>query len=82
MNKIEFISGKNLARLKTIPSIIGMVVLTLFIMTVGFAWISGGYLSRAVRRKLHNKTPMDWYTIAGRSKPESSPFAATVGSAI
>jgi hypothetical protein len=87
LKKSKLISGKKFAGLRGIPSVVGMVVLVSFIVTVGLAWVSGGYLLRAIRRTLRKKeTPMDWYTIPGRGlgfAAESSAFAApTMGPSI
>ena len=87
LKESKLIGGERFVGLKGIPSIAGMVVLVSFIVTVGLAWVSGGYLLRAVRRKSRNEeTPMDWYTIPGRGlgfAAESSAFAApTVGPSI
>lgn len=73
------ISGKRFAG-GGIPSIEGLVVLVSVIMTLGLAWVSGGYLLRAIRRKSRKEEiPLDWYTIPGRRlvfDAESSGFAA------
>ena len=87
MKESKLIGGERFVGLRGIPSIVGMVVLVSFIVTVGLAWVSGGYLLRAVRRKSRNEeTPMDWYKIPGRGlgfATESSAFAApTVGLSI
>ena len=67
LNKNKLISGKKFAGLRGISSIVGMIVLVLFIVTLGLAWTSSGYLLRAVRRKSRKQeTPLDWYAIPGR----------------
>jgi hypothetical protein len=55
------------AGVRGIPSIVGLVVVVSVIVTVGLAFVSGGYLLRAIRRKSRKEEePLDWYTLPGR----------------
>ena len=67
LKKSKLIAGKRFTAVIGIPSIVGMVVLVSFIVTVGLAWVSGGYLLHAVGRiSRKEETPLDWYRIPGR----------------
>ena len=64
MKKSELITSKRSDGVRGIPSIVGLAVLVAVIVTVGLAWLSGGYLLRAVRRKPRKEeTPLNWYTL-------------------
>jgi hypothetical protein len=60
----ELITGKGFDSVTGIPSIVCLAVLMAVILTVGLAWVSGGYLLRAARRKARKEeTPLEWYTL-------------------
>ena len=73
LKKRKLISGKRFAGVRSMPSIVGLVVLVSIVMTAGVALVSGGYLLRAIRRKSRKEeTPLDWYTLRdGRTSTPS-----------
>jgi len=82
LKKSKLIVGKRFAGVKGIPSIVGVVVLVSVIMIVGLAWVSGGYLLSATRRKLRKKeTPSNWYSLPGRLDFDCEPPPATANPA-
>ena len=67
MKKSKLISGKGFAGVRGIPLIVVLVALVSVIMTVGLAFVSAGYLLRAIQRKSRKEEePLDWYTLPGR----------------